>query len=172
MSGPTTMADLRARIDTGWEALQAAIAKLPGDRREAPGPDGWSPKDQIAHIRDWERTIMALLEGRSRAAAVGLSDDEWAMDFDRVNELLRQRSAGALATEVLDSSAQSHEELMEAIARLGDADLTRPYRSFLPNQPGNRGDNAVIDWLVGDTYEHYDEHRATLTAASGGGASW
>ena len=35
--------------------------------------DGWTVKDHLDHIAAWEKSLIALLDGSNRAAAMGIS---------------------------------------------------------------------------------------------------
>jgi hypothetical protein len=53
----------------------------------------------------------------------------------------------------------THALLMALLSRLSDADLQQPYNLYQPNDPRDPGDNRpVVDWVAGNTYEHYAEH--------------
>lgn len=42
------------------------------------------------------------------------------------------------------------------------ADLFRTYSYFQPDEPGEDSGRPIIAWIIGNTYEHYDEHRAWI----------
>ena len=48
--------------------------------------------------------------------------------------------------------------VLQALAVLSDADLSRPYDSFQPNDSGPEHDLPVLRWIRGNTNEHADEH--------------
>ena len=70
MADPATIAELQARITTSWGVYMNMAARLSPSQVEAPDHDGWSPKDQVAHVADWERVLLAMLNGEPRANAV------------------------------------------------------------------------------------------------------
>ena len=39
---------------------------------------------------------------------------------------------------------------------MSEADLFKPYT------PAGRSGGPLIEWIIGDSYDHYDEHRATM----------
>jgi hypothetical protein len=55
---PATKAELMARIEREWAVLQALLAQVSEEQMEAPGADGWSVKDQVAHLAAWERHLL------------------------------------------------------------------------------------------------------------------
>ena len=50
------------------------------------------------------------------------------------------------------------------LVSLSDEDLHRPYSYY---QPGSPQTAEVIGWIVGNSYEHYDEHRPWIEAILG-----
>ena len=51
--------------------------------------------------------------------------------------------------------------MLDALAPLSDEDLQRPYSDFDPAATQG-ADRPIIGWIVGDTYDHYDEHRGWI----------
>ena len=157
--------DVLGRIETSWGALQAVISDLtPTHMEELRDAGGWSIKDQLAHVTAWEASLLALLEGRSRLAAIGLREDEFDLDdFEAINAALQQRAAVHPAAAVLAESRATHERLVARLTALGAEGLARPYAEFQTGAGADR-DRPVRDWVDGNTYEHYDEHVATIGA--------
>ncbi len=162
MIEPVTVAELQARITTAWGVYMNQVARLSPSQIEAPDPDGWTPRDQVAHVAAWERVVLAILNGEPRAAALGITDEQYAGGTDAINELLRQRSASRPWPEVLDEAEQTHAAVVERVAALGDDDLHRDFASFSPADAGEDGGDPILNWLRWDTYEHYDEHGEAL----------
>jgi hypothetical protein len=62
--------ELLERIEGAWTAFRASFAGLDEAAVVRPGPEGWSVKDHIAHVRVWERIVLvAHMQGRSFAEA-------------------------------------------------------------------------------------------------------
>ena len=75
---------------------------------------------------------------------------------DNVNEAVRKLHETDTAEEVLGYFRDSHAQLVAALGKLSDADLQKPYSHY---QPGDAGqERPVVDWVGGNTYEHYAEH--------------
>ena len=156
---PRSAADLRARIDSAWAELTTAVDALsPSQLTEIKDEQGWAVRDHLVHIRGWEQSLLALVEGRDRSAAIGLTADQTAADdTDAINALIKERGDGKGLAQVRAEFRQSHADLMAAIDKLSDADLQRGYSHYQPNDPPENSD-PVIGWIVGNTYEHYAEH--------------
>jgi hypothetical protein len=156
----STKSDLLNRVADSWRGLDEKVSSLSEARLTTAGSDGWSAKDHLAHISAWEESLIALLEGHDRNAAVGLFGTEAESaghDVDAINAVIQRRSKDRLAADVLATFRATHRRCVAAIEALSDEDLSRPYSHFQPKDlPPNA--NPVIGWIAGNTYEHYDEH--------------
>jgi hypothetical protein len=163
-SFPATKAELLERIRRSRAALEATLNTLSEAEMTRPGPSGWSIKDHLAHLAAWELGIAALLTGRPRFTAMQVEDAAAAgQSVDELNELIYRLNAGLSLAEVRDNYQAAHRQMLAALGPLDDADLQRPYVSFLPAR-SDGPDRPVIEWIVGDTYDHFDEHNAYIRA--------
>lgn len=164
MSEPTTKDELMARIDEAWAGFTEAVERVDEARMVVLGPDGWSVKDQVAHVTAWERSLIALLTGRSRAAAVGMDEAEYASaDVDQINARIQGQARSRSTAEVLAQAESTHAELLRVLAPLSWEDLGKPYSHYQPASPER--DEPVLGSVLGNTIEHYPEHREYLEAA-------
>jgi uncharacterized protein DUF1706 len=144
-------------VEKGWRELSGLIESLGADGLERKGGGRWAVKDHLAHIAAWELSLLALLDGGDRRTAMGVS--EAAADTDAINEEVWLAHRDAAAAEVLADSRRSHDALMRRLGAMSDADLRRSYNHYQPNDPRDPGDDRpVVDWVAGNTYEHYAEH--------------
>lgn len=158
------------RIDRAWHELQATIGAATEDELTRPGPGpglsdgGWSVKDHLAHLAAWERSLLALLTGQDRAAAVGADAGSYrTAGVDSLNEGIYRRTTGLPLAAVLSDLRLGHERLLAALDPLSAAELERPATDFEPSDPDAPAD-PVVGWVAGNTYEHYDEHLAAIRA--------
>ncbi len=146
-------------IEESWKQLTALVESLGPDDLTLKGPDGWAVKDHLAHIAAWEASLIGLLEGADRATAMGLAangDEETDQLNDEIWHLHRDKSP----EEALTYFRDTHVALMRVLGKLSDDDLQRPYNDYQPNDPRDPDDNRpALDWVAGNTWEHYDEHR-------------
>jgi len=79
----TSASELLAAEDAGWEELHALFDSLSPEQAERPGyyPEGWSPKDLLAHIGAWLAEAGVVLE----RILVGTYRPE-EIDVDAMNE--------------------------------------------------------------------------------------
>ena len=144
-----------ARVEAGWKQLVELVNQVEDAAGlNKVGADGWTVKDHLAHVAAWEHSLLALLEGRDRAGAMGLNEP--LEEIDSINEAIRKLHAGDTGDEALGYFRDSHAQLMAAIAKLDDADLEKPYSHYQPSEPDEK--RPVVGWVAGNTYEHYAEH--------------
>ena len=161
-----TIANLQSRIAAGWDELHAYLGGLSAEQRTRPtDAAGWTVKDHAVHLAFWEATLVPLLEGRSRAEAIGVDEATWTSGIEPINALLQKRHHDMAWEDVLQLLNSTHEALLEKIATLSDEDLQRPYNHY---QPDSDRTQPVIGWLVGDTYEHYAQHIPWMAAIVAG----
>jgi len=146
-------------IEESWSQLTALVDSLGPDALAMAGPDGWAVKDHLAHVAAWEASLIGLLEGADRATAMGLAacGDE---ETDELNDAIWHLHRDKSPQEALAYFRDTHAALMRLLGKLSDDDLQRPYNDYQPNDPRDPGDNRpALDWVAGNTWEHYDEHR-------------
>jgi hypothetical protein len=166
-NSPLNKQEALAAMAREREALEKVIAPLSDAQLTAPGKEGWSIKDHLMHIAVWEQGIVALLNQQSRYGAMGLSRDEWRMeypDFDqRTNALIHERTKSRSLAEVRAAFRDSHRQMLEVLGRLTDDDLSKPYWHYAAEEPHD-DTRPVYEWIAGNTYAHYAEHREWIQA--------
>jgi uncharacterized protein YndB with AHSA1/START domain len=157
---PQDMAELLDRIEREWAALEQAVAGLSEEQMNVPGAGGWSIKDHLAHLTAWEQfMLLYYLQGRPAHEVMQVDEATWrTLDENGINEILHQRSQVRPVPEVLADRRRSHEQVVATLEQTLFADLMKPY---YPDDPQAR---PVIGWVIGNTYEHYQEHRAYIQA--------
>src|SRR5439155_24088674 len=92
---PRTVEELLDRVQIDWAALEYAVASLTTAQLVSPGPEGWSVKDHLMHIGDWEKAVTAVLRGRPQYEGFGLSEATYVAlgdDIDGLNDILYRLS--------------------------------------------------------------------------------
>src|ERR1700716_1077068 len=100
---PRTVAELVDRVQIEWAALEYAVASLTASQLLAPGPEGWSVKDHLMHIGDWEKATTAVLRRRPQYEGFGLNETTYVGlgdDLDGLNDILYRRSVAVSIDEV------------------------------------------------------------------------
>ena len=152
------------RIETSRSELDRLVSSLqPGDFDRA-FDDGWTIKDQLAHVACWEEQLLAIFAGIPRYETIGVPPDSPILtDTDSINGILRARWSLASAEGVLDHYRQTHERLLVVLQALTDDDLQSPVSRFVP-MPEAVAEHPVSGWVEGDTWEHYEEHAESIRA--------
>jgi hypothetical protein len=157
-------AELLELVRREYAALEQAIGRLSEAQLTAPIDGSWSAKDILAHIAAWQQILLGFHIGGQpfELAAPGIAASYQNDDIDTINEALHQRDRERPLAEVLDVFRRSHQQTLGTIEGMGEAELFRPYTP--PGRdPADGG--QLVNWIAGDTYEHYMEHRETIARA-------
>ena len=159
MAGKVTKTELLERMADAYEALERTLAGLDEAPLSRPDPDsGWAIKDHLFHLARWERGVAWLIAGRSRYEGMGITAQEWRdLTMDQVNDLVYERNRERSAAEAHAAFREAHQAMLDALAPLADDDLMRPYADFDVAE-GLFPDRPIAGWIIGDTFEHYQEH--------------
>jgi hypothetical protein len=141
---------------SNWEALLAEAGEA---RLTEPGVEGdWSLKDIIAHITYFETwaadNVIAFRSGEPQPQA-----EYKGLEVDEENARLYERFRTKSLAQVLQDSQVSFQRSLDAVAGLRDEDLYDPKFVPVPN-----ADFTVFDLIEGDTFEHYNDHGASVRA--------
>jgi len=156
---PQQRADLLERIRNSRAALDQAVAQLNDRQLATPGPDGgWAVKDHLAHLAAWEHKLLAMIQGQPGYMGLQIDAATYEQsDIDELNAILHERFKALSPAAALAESRQSYQQLMATIEALSEATLGAPYA---PDDPDEH--RRIIDGIIDNTYDHYDEHRASI----------
>ena len=145
------------KIDQRWHELGSLVDSLGPQGLTVTAGDGWAVKDHLVHIAAWEHSLLALLDGGDRRSAMGVGPD--AKDTDALNAEVWSLHRQKTPAQALDYFHHAHELLMQRLRGMSDADLQLTYNHYQPSEPRDPDDDRpVIDWVGGNTYDHYAEH--------------
>ena len=134
--------EMLAREQASWDAFVQAVGALPEERRDVEGVvPGWSAKDLAWHNGYWAGYVADVLESIA-ATGTGLPDQDW----DALNEQV-----------IAEGRAMPWEEIWSR----SDANRTRA-RAALERLPELSAE--AVEEFAGETYEHYEEHTAEVSA--------
>jgi len=155
---PKSKEELFSAIEREWKALMAVISKLDDKQMVIPDAGGWSPKDNLAHLSEWMKSMMGIHLDRRPVQEVWDTSAEVAkrFDIDEVNAIFFERNQNRFTDEVMDELKQVYERLITKLNSIPFEDLLKP-RFY--DDPQKR---PVLNWVIGDTSDHFAEHRATL----------
>ena len=131
-----------------WED---ALGTVPPERMTEPVFDaGWSMKDVIAHISEWEGVAATRLEhGLGKSATPPEFED---IEIDERNRQYFERNAGLPLERVTAQERANWERLLAVADGMSDQQLndTKLAKSGPPHAPW--------EMIAGNTHEHFDEH--------------
>jgi uncharacterized damage-inducible protein DinB len=153
------------KIDAKWEDLWVYLSGITLDERTRPADaGGWTVKDHAIHLSLWEDNLLALLDGRSRADAFGVSPETWASGSDAVNAVLYERHRDRPWLDVRRAMIDSHTRVLARLDSMSEAELHLPYKHY---QPTTRRSRPVVEWVSGNTWHHYGQHLRWMKAITG-----
>lgn len=145
-------------IEREWKLLLAVAETLTDEQMTRPDSGGWSPKDNLAHLTEWMNILMGYhMDKRPAHEVMGVSEDvtkDW--DMEVINPVLFDRSKNRQRSEVLDGLKQAYASLIAKLESMSFEDLLMPRHA---NDPEKR---PLLMWVIGDTSDHFLEHRKTI----------
>jgi len=163
---PTTTADVLARVDHAWHALERTVQGLtPAQLTEVRDPAGWAVKDHLMHVAAWEAAFLGRLAGQPAHEALGLDAATLEQDEDAVNAAIFARHRARSLSDVLDTLRVTHARARARLAALGDQAVGGPASGLL--LPGSTADGEALPWIAGNTWEHYDQHHGWIRTLVG-----
>jgi len=155
---PGNKKELMSAIEREWKSLMNVVAKLDETQMVTPDAGGWSPKDNLAHLSEWMNALMGYHLDRRPAHEVMRLPKQAAegWDMEVINPILFERNKNRSTQDVLDELKQTYLTLYNKLEAMTFEDLLRPRHV---NDPEKR---PVLMWVLGDTTEHFAEHRETI----------
>ena len=159
---PQNKSELLNDIEREWSALMVTIEKLGHDEMLKPDTGGWSPKDNLAHLAEWMKLLLGYhIDKRPADEVAGLKpEDVQGWDIQRMNEIFFERNRNRLLEDVVDELKLVYAEVVGRLESMPFEDLLKPR---YPDQPDK---GPLINWILGDTSEHFAEHRENIEKAT------
>ena len=150
-----TKAELMAAVQKEWDNLQASLDGLTEEQMHLPGVVGdWSIKDVLAHITAWQaRLITSMFR-----AEKGLTPDttESGPAVDRFNQQWYIEMKDRPFEQVWDDLDASYHQILKRLEVSHAEALFDPrHYKWMKGQP-------FVQYIEGDTSEHYAEHAAQI----------
>jgi hypothetical protein len=155
---PRTKEEVMSQIAGEWAALMDTVKRLSAEQILRPDEGGWSPKDNLAHLAEWMKVLMGYhMDNRPQHEVMGLDPGVTAgEDFDVMNQHLLERNRGRSVEDVLDELHRVYGQLTARLEAMSFEDLMKPRREDDPEK------QPLLDWVLGDSAEHFAEHRETI----------
>ncbi|HSB02252.1 MAG TPA: ClbS/DfsB family four-helix bundle protein [Anaerolineales bacterium] len=156
---PGNKAELMSALKREWKSLMDVVAKLDAQQKmTTPDEGGWSPKDNLAHLAEWMNSLMGYhMDHRPPHEVMGVSEEvtrDW--DMEVINPVLFARNKDRSTEDVLDYVTQVYEKLVAKLEAMSFEDLLKPRAADDPQK------RPLLLWVLGDTTEHFAEHRKTI----------
>jgi hypothetical protein len=156
---PGTGAELMSAIAREWKLLMHVVAQLErAGKLTAPDEGGWSPRDNLAHLAERMNVLMGYhMDRRPAHEVLGVSEEVTkGWDMEIINPVLFERNRNRSTQEVLDELKRVYEELVAKLESTPFEDLLKPRHADDPQK------RPVLMWVLGNTTEHFAEHRETI----------
>ncbi len=155
---PKDKAELMSAIEKEWKLLIQVAEKLTDKQMSTADEGGWSPKDNLAHLSEWMNALMGYhLDRRPRHEVLRLPEDvtkDW--DFNVINPALFERNRNRSRQDVIDELKAVYKKLVAKLDAMPWDDFMKPRHDDDPEK------RPVLIWILGDTTEHFLEHRETI----------
>jgi hypothetical protein len=167
-----TKAELMKRIGSSWTALQEALDQLTIEQlTTAKDAAGWTIKDHLVHLAAWECSAESLLQGRPRHKGLGIDENLYLNGSEEaINSAIFARSSEIAPQRALAQLRETHAQMMDLLKPMTEKDLNRPYSYYLPKEPRERNNVPVINFVYGNSAEHFSEHLDWIQALADQGA--
>ncbi len=155
---PQSQSELLTQIETEWKALMDVVGKLSPEQMVTPDEGGWSPKDNLAHLTEWLKALLGYhIEHRSGEEVLGIPKEmNDNFDFQRVNAYMAERSRNRTIEDVLGELKKKYAEVLAKLKSMPFEELLRPRFADDPEKA------PLLNFVLGNTTEHFAEHRATI----------
>ncbi len=155
---PKDKPELMSAIEKEWKLLIQLAEKLTEEQMAAPDAGGWSPKDNLAHLSEWMKVLMGYhMDHRPSHEVLGVSTEvtrDW--DMEVINPVLFERNRDRSRKDVLDELKVVYKQLFAKLDSMAFEDLMKPRHADDPEK------RPLLLWVLGDTTEHFAEHRETI----------
>lgn len=157
MKAPATKIELLQAISAARDKWDSLIAQIPVDRLPEPvAPGGWSIKDIIAHITEYDRQLVLGLALRLQKPPQIWLDD---LSLDEFNARLHEQIAERDPVDILRDSQQVFRDL------IGEVEShTEDYLFGSHHLEGISDDIIPYRMLKSESYGHYRDHIPAIQA--------
>jgi hypothetical protein len=155
---PGNKPELMSAIEREWKLLMDVAEKLTDNQMTTPDEGGWSPKDNLVHLAEWMKVLMGYhMERRPSHEVLGVSEDVTkGWDMEIINPVLFERNHNRSRRDVLDELKQVYGQLTAKLESMSFEDFMKPrHEDDFEKRP-------LVLWILGDTTEHFSEHRETI----------
>lgn len=155
---PQNKTELMQAIQREWDLLLKVADSLSDEQMTTPDAGGWTPKDNLAHLAEWMNVLMGYHLDRRPAHKVLRVPEAvtQAWDINLINPALFERNKDRSRRQVMRSLKTTYQKLFAKLKATPFKDLLKPRHADDPRK------RPVLLWVLGDTTEHFKEHRRTI----------
>ena len=160
MSKPRSKAELITQVESSRsELVQLLDGISESDKCQSRTCGEWSIKDVMAHITFWEQSIMRWYRDGLISADVDAPEPGFGWDqIDLLNQAVYEKHWADSLAEVQAAFERSFAEVTAFINSMSETEL------FEKHQYAWLGDFVLIDLVLNNTVDHYEEHRKAILA--------
>lgn len=155
---PQNKKDLIKAIEHEWALLMKVVESLTDEQMSTPDSGGWSPKDNLAHLTEWMNILMGYhMDKRPAHKVMGVPEEvtrDWSMEV--INPVLFERNKDRSYHDVMSHLKKTYQKLITRLKATSFKDLMKPRHADDPKK------RPLLLWILGDTTEHFKEHRKTI----------
>jgi hypothetical protein len=155
---PSNKKELMSEIKKEWKLLIDLAESLTDEQMLKPDSGGWSPKDNLSHLAEWIQILIGYhMDKKPAHEVIGVSESvltKW--DIDIINPILFDKNKSLTRKEMLTKLNQVYGQLEAKLESTAFEDLLKPRREDDPEK------RPILLWVLGDTTEHFLEHRETI----------
>jgi hypothetical protein len=155
---PENKNELMAVIRREWGLLMEVVARLDEAKMTTPDEGGWSPKDNLAHLSEWMNCMMGYhMDKRPSHEVLRIPEEATkGWDMEIINPILFERNKNRSTQDVLDELRRTYDTVITRLETMSFDDLMKPRHADDPTK------RPLLMWVIGDTSDHFAEHRATI----------
>ena len=155
-----TKSQLVSHIKQSWTRLAGFLGGLTeAQLTDIRDSEGWAAKDHIIHLVRWERSVLSFLQGQPRHLALGVDEAMYLNESDTiVNAAMQRQTKDLSAAEAFRQLSESHQQLLNLLEPLSDADIRKQYNEFIPNEPAKGAKVRAFAVIASNSCDHYAEH--------------
>ena len=155
---PQNKKELLKAIGHEWDLLIEVAESLSDEQLLTPDSGGWSPKDNLAHLDEWLTILMGChMDKRPAHKVLKVSEEVtrgWKLEV--INPILFERNKDRSRREVMSRLKRTYRKLIARLTAASFSDLMKPRHADDPKK------RPLLLWVLGDTTEHFKEHRQTI----------
>ena len=155
---PQNKEELIKAIEHEWSLLMKVVEPLSDEQMSTPDSGGWSPKDNLAHLAEWMNALMGHHMDKQPAHLVlGVPETvTQGWDMEVINPVLFERNKDRSRSDAMNHLKETYQKLLAKLQATSFEELMKPRHADDPKK------RPLLLWVLGDTTEHFEEHRITI----------